>query len=166
MIESVGFTGSSEVMTQQQLIMVHQLLGEFKEKGASFAHHGMCVEADAKFDFMADAMGYEVTGHPGVRKDGSVYKRMTGCRARDVRPPYPFLKRNRYIVAESDVMVACPKEYEMQFIGSGTWATIRYAREALKPLFIVYPNGRMEIERADKVFPPEYVAYLTGIHDP
>ena len=58
-----------------------------------------------------------------------------------VEPGEPFLTRNHNIVLFSDVMLATPKQVEEQRRGSGTWATIRYARQAEKPLAIVWPDG-------------------------
>lgn len=157
----IGFTGTSSGMANMQLMKVHQLLGEFKEKGAAVAHHGCCEGADDQFNFMADAMSYHVIGHPGVTKTGNVWKR-GGGQCDEYRDPKFFLDRNKDIVVESDIMIATPKEVDEQ-MRSGTWATIRYARKDEKPLFIVFPDGRIQIERAEKVFDQEYVVYLGGV---
>ena len=60
-------------------------------------------------------------------------------------PKYHAL-RDRQIVDWSRVVVACPKCDREQRRGSGTWATVRYARKENKPIYIVYPDGRVEFE--------------------
>jgi len=42
-------------------------------------------------------------------------------------------------------VLACPYGYEEEMIGSGTWATIRYALKIHKPLAIIWPNGDQEL---------------------
>lgn len=141
MISTVGFTGTSAGLTNDQTLQVHMLLGDFKAVGARHARHGMCEGADANFDFMAHALRYVVVGHPGVTKKGLPWKRMEACRALVVLHPKPFLSRNRDIVEKSDIVIACPKETEEQWRGSGTWATIRYAKTVKKPLITIWPDG-------------------------
>jgi hypothetical protein len=51
----------------------------------------------------------------------------------------PYLARNRDIVNESDRLITLPKGPET--LRSGTWATVRYAVEAGKPVRIYYPNA-------------------------
>lgn len=46
------------------------------------------------------------------------------------------LARNRRIVAAVDVLIAAP-ETDREELRSGTWATIRYARAAGKPVVML-----------------------------
>jgi hypothetical protein len=146
----VGFTGTSAGLTNDQLIQVHMLLGDLKTSGATQATHGMCIGADDQFHEQARGFGYFIIGVPGVNAYGDVYKRAT-CVCDLVMPPRPFLIRNRDLVSESDVVIACPRETIEQFRGSGTWATIRYARRAKKPLVIVWPDGSGRVEHVVNV---------------
>lgn len=57
-----------------------------------------------------------------------------------VHEPRPPLERNRDVVDASDVLLACPGGMAEEQ-RSGTWATIRYARKAGKPVVIVWPDG-------------------------
>ena len=63
-----------------------------------------------------------------------------GCVVRP-RPPAGrsaalMLRRDREIVAESHVMIAAPRT-DREELRSGTWATVRYARQALKPIVML-----------------------------
>ena len=51
-----------------------------------------------------------------------------------------LLARNRRIVASVDELVACPRGFTEE-LRSGTWATVRYAREAGIPRTIIWPDG-------------------------
>ena len=115
----------------------------------------MCVGADEQFHFMAKALGYFMIGCPGVTHGGMVWQRSEKCDCDLVMPAKPFLVRNRDIVRESDVLIATPKQKTEQHRGSGTWATIRYARQAQLTLCIVWPDGTGHVERSHGVLPLE-----------
>lgn len=141
----VGFTGTRQGMSNDQVLQVHMLLGDLRGKGATQASHGMCVGADDQFHFMAKALGYFMIGCPGVTTDWTpAYRATMECDL--VMPEKPYLARNRDIIRESDVLIATPKEQTEQ-TRSGTWATIRYAREAKKALVILYPDGSSTVEQ-------------------
>jgi hypothetical protein len=135
-------------MTNDQVLQVHMLLGDLRNVGATQATHGMCVGADEQFHFMAKALGYFMIGFPGVTRGGLVWQRSEKCNDCDLIVPEKFfLVRNRDIVRESDIIIATPKQTIEQARGSGTWATIRYARDAGLPLCIVWPDGCGVVER-------------------
>jgi hypothetical protein len=142
-------------MTNDQVLQVHMLLGDLRSAGATQATHGMCVGADAQFHFMAKALGYFMIGCPGVTQGGEEWQRSDKCQCDLVVPAKPFLVRNRDIVRESDVLIATPKQVKEQFRGSGTWATIRYAREAKLPLVIIWPDGVGLVENVFGAVTPE-----------
>ena len=157
----VGFTGSRDGLTNDQTLQVHMLLGDLKSAGVQTAIHGMCVGADAQFHFMAKALGYTMIGMPGVTKTGFPWNRadFEGLVTREAKP---FLDRNKDIVSEADVMIACPKETTEVMRGSGTWATIRYARRVGRPLCIVWPDGTGVVEKVgDGMTLDQYRAVLT-----
>lgn len=136
----VGFTGTRRMMTSEQRRAITRLLAglfPFAE-----AHHGDCVGADATFHkIIDDQFGVTTVAHP---PDNAVlWARMP---ADVVLAPKPYLDRDRDIVDASTVMIACPYQREEQQ-RSGTWATIRMARKAGKPLAIVYPDGDVSRER-------------------
>jgi len=57
-----------------------------------------------------------------------------------VLPSEEYLVRNHDIVDAVDKMYAFPKEIEEQWRGSGTWATIRYAKKKKKSLMVSFPH--------------------------
>ena len=65
---------------------------------------------------------------------------------RDVYQPQDPLKRDRIMARLCDRLIACPKEQTSEVLRSGTWATVRYAREAGKPVTLVRPDGKIEVE--------------------
>ena len=67
------------------------------------------------------------------------------------------------IVADADVMLACPPNYEEIKRGSGTWATIKFARKSGKPLAIVYPDGGFMVENWTDL--PEFLGIPEEIED-
>lgn len=143
----VGFTGTRQGMTNEQVLHVHMLLGDLQAAGAIEAHHGMCAGSDKQFHDMALALHYPVVGHPGMGGSGRVKYRAVCQGLTEERPPLFFLARNREIVKAASVVIATPKEMIEQERWSGTWATIRYTRQAGKPLIIVWPDGTGAVER-------------------
>ena len=141
----VGFSGTREGMVNDQLLGVHMLLGDLRAVGAHQASHGLCEGSDEQFHDMARALGYFIIGCPGVTMAWHPLCRST--RVCDlVKPERPFIARNHDIVRESDVMIATPAQKNEQGRGSGTWATIRFARQQRKSLVIFWPDGTSLVE--------------------
>lgn len=139
----VGFTGTKKGMTSEQWDAVAAiLLGlEYDE-----AHHGDCIGADA--DFFAILYGIrEDTGRPCIiHAHPSTIKRTNAHSKSDViHPPRPPLERDETIAQKVDQMIACPRGFEEE-IRSGTWTTVRRAREAGTPIKIVWPDGSVSEE--------------------
>lgn len=146
----VGFSGSRQGMTNNQVLHVHMLLGDLRSAGATQVTHGMCQGSDKQFHDMAKALGYFIIGCPGVTAAWEPYLR-ADVECDLVRAEKPFLVRNRDIVTESDVMIVTPREKTEQHKGSGTWASIRYTRTANKPLVVLWPDGSSLVERVADV---------------
>ena len=139
---TLGFTGTSKGLTLAQRETLSTVLRELRP---GTVHHGVCIGADEQFHTISTAFGSRTVGHPGVNTRGEVWKR-ANVQCDESRSPMFFLKRNRRIVAEVDEVVACPRDYVEQTIGSGTWATIRYTRQSGKRLTIVWPDGSRDVE--------------------
>ena len=141
---SIGFTGTRHGMTDAQRRKVDLLIAEIIGGDVDLhvvAHHGDCQGADAKFHEIAESYGCMTVGH--IPTDD---KYRAFCAVRKSMPPLPYMKRNSAIVAESGFILATPFEMAEQERG-GTWATIRMARRAGKPLAIVLPDGTEQRER-------------------
>jgi len=154
----VGFTGTQQGWSDEQFDAVERVLTELLDDGQSHEfHHGDCVGSDHlahEFvtywrDFpLKDDVRIAIHIHPCDIKSKRAY-----CRLRKpydvMHPVHKPLVRNRHI-ARSDVLVATPKvmwEEER----SGTWATVRYARENGSKIIIVWPDGSVTTEEATKV---------------
>lgn len=144
----IGFTGTSEGMLAHQRSTVRELMLQLiaRKKLLPEGHHGLCIGADAQFNDLCDELAVYTVGYPGVTKSGKPYKRATVLVCHTY-PEKQFLKRNRDIVAAVDVMIATPRQFDEQWMGSGTWATIRYARKMKKELYIVWPDGTVTEEK-------------------
>lgn len=139
----VGFTGTRNGMTHEQIVGVLRFLHELTlspmVKDPIVALHGDCVGADADFDALCRGLGIKTTCRP------CEFRSMrANTAAEQIAEPVAPMARNRAIVADADVMVACPPNKERIAKGSGTWATIGFSQKAKKPLLIVYPDGDTE----------------------
>lgn len=133
----VGFTGTRKGMTHAQKV---KLTEELPLGGRDF-HHGMCEGSDDEASRIALNLGYLVVGHPGMNDAGMT--QVFGVRNQQ-HSPKPFLRRNHDIVDETDMLIATPSSRTERLRGSGTWATIRYARKQRKRVVIIYPDGSAE----------------------
>lgn len=130
----IGFTGTQKGMTKEQ-----------KEEFSKYIlgvditefHHGDCIGADEEaHKIVNDAFeSVVIITHPPIedKKRSFVY----GVTARKAKP---YLERNKDIVNETDMLIACPKS-DKEELRSGTWSTIRYAKMMGKRMIIIYPDG-------------------------
>lgn len=151
MSRRVGFTGTRRGMTPAQRAtvgaMLH-LLGPDLE-----VHHGAARGADEDFVRLVRERHGErphVVAHPasGVRP-GDVSQPALAASDR-VMPARPPLRRNRSgIVAAYGELIATPAE-ATERLRSGTWATVRYARAAGLPVYLVNPEGGLAPEPEER----------------
>jgi len=136
---SIGFTGTRKGMTREQM---KALLKVLQDINFAEAHHGDCVGADEQFHrlvriFFPDVV---IVIHPPKNP-----KLRAFCKGDVIMPEKDYLERNRDIVKNCDLLIACPKEFH-EVLRSGTWATVRYARKAGKPIIIIFPDGNIKKE--------------------
>jgi hypothetical protein len=151
-MKHIGFTGTRSGMTSFQRRKASQvvcdIIGGDREL-LVVAHHGDCVGADKEFHDIVRGYGCAVCIHPPIDKTYAAgikaATHVDGAKT-ERREPKTYMARNADIVAESDLMIATPAESTEQKRG-GTWATIRMARKAGKPLAIVLPGGTVQYER-------------------
>lgn len=132
---AVGFTGSRDGITEPQRTTLASMLQAWKTLRF---HHGDCVGADDQAANIAHDCGIEIVSHPATSRRLRAFNRF----AKVERPKRPYLARNRDIVAECDILVACPKESTPQYAG-GTWFTYRYA-SSRRPTLLIWPDGSYE----------------------
>jgi hypothetical protein len=131
----VGFTGSSEIITPAQLDALPALLD-----GLTEFHHGSCWEADVKAARLVRSLfsfGVTIVSHPGPIGDESGVDDI-------ILPSLPYLDRNRVIVDSSGELIACPRG-TVEVLRSGTWATIRYARQLKRKITIIFRDGIVRV---------------------
>lgn len=144
-MKHIGFTGTRhglETMQYESLgLLMDEIMAQACRDGDGVGvHHGDCIGADEQFHKLAREIGYAVAIHP------STHPLRAHCQGDKMHEPKATLARNADIVAASEIMLACPYEFEEQPRG-GTWTTIRMARKAGKPLAIVLPDGTVQRER-------------------
>lgn len=138
----IGFTGSSTKVTVTQEISLKELLLKWKLQSQAppgfklKAHHGDCIEGDARFHEICLQLSIPVIGHPPLNDKKRAY-----CEGfTELWEPKEYLERNKDIVNQTNVLIALPDSYE-EVLRSGTWSTVRYARKLCRDIFIIYPNG-------------------------
>ena len=132
----IGFTGTRHGMTEEQKNEVKKII---KSKKCEEFHHGMCVGSDEQAHQIITNMKINTVGHPPVFK-----KFMSKCQCDITKKPFDYLKRNKNIVDETEILIATPDTKEK--VRSGTWSTVRYARQKQKRIYIIHKNGRTTIE--------------------
>lgn len=126
----IGFTGTREGMSQHQK---EQFALKLYELNPTEFHHGDCEGADA------DAHDIVRMFFPHVRiivyPPKSDYRRAFK-QGDETKEPEEYLNRDMNIVLAVDYLIGAPKT-DNEVTRSGTWTTIRYAREAQIPLTVL-----------------------------
>jgi len=133
----LGFTGTQRGMTEDQHVAVESLM---RVLDIGHVHHGDCVGADADFHELAEARNARIEIHPPFDSEKRAW-----CKGDILWPEYDYMKRNQHIVDCSDVLIATPGEMS-EVLRSGTWSTIRRARQKGIRIFIVTPDGHINEE--------------------
>lgn len=141
----VGFTGTQHGLTvDQQLILkaMYELSvgSHFSYPMISEFHHGDCIGADAE--------AHDIFAHP---KTKTIIRPMDNDKKRAFKdgwyicPSFPPLERNRHIVDAVDVLIVCPKQFKM-ILRSGTWATYRHAFKKGMEIWLIKPDGSLDVK--------------------
>lgn len=125
----VGFTGTQLGMTEDQKDALSRIL---VDEDVTELHHGDCIGADDEAHAIATDLHITVVIHPPENEAKRAW-----CHSEDMRRPRPYLDRNHAIVdllatvrhdGARAFLIAAPKGPEV--LRSGTWATVRYARNS------------------------------------
>jgi len=119
----IGFTGTRKGMSDSQKIALDHLLnaisGDVYQGDGLVFHHGGEPHSDKEAADIARGRFWATQRHRPAKKDAK-----------------HLLKRNREIVKASEFLIAAPDSLtERQ--RSGTWYTVRYARETEVPVIIL-----------------------------
>jgi predicted Rossmann fold nucleotide-binding protein DprA/Smf involved in DNA uptake len=130
----IGFTGTQKGMSEYQKRIVSEMLMNLSIKTDLECHHGDCIGADEQFHSIIP-MGSKIVIHP---PDNNSKRAHCNRVFSEIKPEKPYLKRNKDIVSESELLIATPNTKQEQ-LRSGTWSTIREAKRQNKQVIIVYP---------------------------
>lgn len=149
----IGFTGTRSGMTPEQITSVAQIFDNYL---CIELHHGACVGADqdAVAILKDDDYAYYIIAHPGISAGSRTGENphlsqralKLSCEVRETKTHFT---RNRDIVNETDLLIACPPCEPMPDSG-GTAYTVNYAKKCGKPFVIVYPSGATQQEMEGK----------------
>lgn len=132
---ALGFTGTQAGMTGDQAATVIKLLNMHKPREV---HHGGCVGADEQFHWLVTWFFPEAIIHIWPADTGPMRAELRADLIHSVTPDP--LKRNDLLVEHSDVIIATPRQ-AVEIRRSGTWSTIRRARNASVKHHVVIPGG-------------------------
>lgn len=134
----VGFTGTLQGPTSQQNDAMRKL---FRKLAISRFVHGGAPGCDtiAHYAVRRRHPNILIEIHPGPFSGSTVWLPMGNC---EIYPELPSLERDRVIVGRIQGLVAIPRT-DREELGSGTWSTVRYAREIGCPIYIIRKNGQI-----------------------
>ncbi len=102
-------------------------------------HHGKRIGADEDFHDIAMSARIPVETWPG-----HIPELRAPCLGAEIEhEPMDCIARNHAFVDRCQGLVLAPSGHK-EARQSGTWATARYAREQGKPVYVVWPDGRLE----------------------
>src|SRR4051812_7810698 len=135
----LGFTGTRHGITMAQALELNKILFLCKE-----FRHGDCIGSDtmAHHQVRQFAIFYTRTIRIVIHPPSNPGQR-SWCQGDEILPPKDYIPRNHDIVNASDEVLATPSGY-VEELRSGTWATIRYAKEVGKPVTIIFPDGSIK----------------------
>lgn len=134
----VGFTGNRHGFNTLQKNLFEYYVRKYRQ--FEF-HHGDCVGCDSEAHNVVTKLASSTTiAHPPENPKQRAY-----CSADIILPEKPYLVRNHDIVDATDILIAVPGQID-EVKRSGTWATIRYARNQNKKILIIRPNGAVTTE--------------------
>ena len=132
---SISFTGTSHRdLTNRQCAALADYLREHSTRLRAI-HLGDCIKADEQMHTLVCEAGlWQLIVLPPPKDP----KKRAFCNALHNRRPKPYLERNRDLAAACHILLAAPAQaHEVQ--RSGTWATVRYARQLGIPVRIFFP---------------------------
>ncbi len=134
--KSIGFTGTQTGMNRYQIMTMHKFLVSMNKHGFDTFEHGDCIGADADAHKIAKLNNYKIILHPPINPDKRAY-----CEDEyEMKDEKKYIERNHNIVDATNILIATPHGDTEIKRGSGTWATIRYAKKQNKNIIIIFPN--------------------------
>lgn len=137
-----AFTGTHRGMSAKQLERLFEVWGVLRP---DIVTNGCCEGADRQLHGVAAAQDIATEFFPSNPEQREWAESVQGIMevVHRVEPP---LKRNRSMVATGRRGLVAAPYTVAEITRSGTWATVRYARNVNRPIWIIYPNGDLEVE--------------------
>jgi predicted Rossmann fold nucleotide-binding protein DprA/Smf involved in DNA uptake len=143
----VGFSGTAGEMTRpQRAALTAFFINRVVEKD-SIVFHGGCVGVDQYVHSLCLKHGVLVEVFPSVKHDHWFVPAGSYSWGRVHEAMLP-LERN-HVIAEVPARLVAVPETETMVLRSGTWATVRYALKANRPVILILPNGSIRMENED-----------------
>ncbi len=130
----IGFTGTQDGMSEKQRI---KLIATVELLNAKECHHGDCIGSDEQFHKICYDRNIKIVMHPPIN---SKYRAF--CLGNIILKEKDYLVRNKDIVNDTDILIATPKGKEI--LRSGTWSTIRYAKNKNRRVIIIDIDGDLK----------------------
>lgn len=138
----LAFTGTRRGVSPAQREALPSVLATLPER----VLHGGAEGADTQFnDFIRHAGMFDENIDVYPTRETIEFWRSYQPRSVIHEPVQPLV-RNRLMAHRCDRLLGCPASADEQ-LRSGTWATVRYARAARKPITIIAPDGLVWEER-------------------
>ena len=145
---SIGITGTREILGHCQQQSLGMLISAMYRESTGYRqfHHGCCVGTDECGHYLASEIpGVQIHGHPGygISKNAPYRMNIRPGMLSVIHPEKPYKDRNQDIVTACKLLLACPRypEHDQRSARSGTWQTIRFARNTRKPVILILPSG-------------------------
>lgn len=148
----IGFTGTQAGMNDyQRRVLEDTFFSLFRAHHELVLHHGDCIGSDAQahaifHDLAVDLVApASIVIHPPNKREKRAYMNTPWGGHENlipvqVLPERDYIPRNEDIVERSEILIATP-EQESEVLRSGTWTTIRRARDKNIGQHIIYPTG-------------------------
>ena len=135
----LGITGTRKGLTEDQFKELKEFILEINE--VTHLHEGDCIGVDDQITQMFQELRPEVKVicHPPIKTGTQAFGTYD-----KIHKPKPYLERDKDIVNNSQYLWACPCGKEI--VRSGTWATVRYARNKGILITIIMPDGEIIYE--------------------
>jgi len=133
----LGITGTRKGCNAYQYNMMQHFIRSCGQIGEF--HHGQCIGVDAEaHNYVRSTHLYTtIIIHPP--SDISKVFTLPPDPQVIIKPPQPYLERNKNIVNAVERLLAVPDGPER--VHSGTWNTVRHARSVKTPVIIILPEG-------------------------
>ena len=141
-MSAIASARSRDGLNEKQKAEIINLLQKDLDDGFKIqVTHGDCVGADNDFHNICRSLKPSIKNEADIlihiRPGGTTNNNFRAfCKGDFHYYAKPFLERNKDIVNNCDILLACPRS-NVEELRSGTWATIRYANTISKPTKII-----------------------------